>query len=750
MNIKPAIQSFIIIIFLLSTTCVMAQEVVTSIENEYNKTTQNTPERFTLAGKYAQTLFYNGQKEKAFKILRQNIAFAEKYNDSKHASYLYAVSAINYQLEKNEKASDNSIYKAVHYAEKTQDYSAKGFVKYAQGWIKLRKSKEAEAVKFFLDALKLYDKAPSNAILLSRLSSVYSELTSIYANWNDYLLQEKYSKLALEVALKQNDKNTILTAYMAMGYMYEQQFLINQKNIYLRDLAEKYYQNSIDLYNASRSEILAPSNLAFIANNLAYLYFSHYPKNYRNKAIYYAELAKEIGIKTEQHDVVAAVNGMLSELARENNEQQKAKNYLLSTLNDIDIKSLNQHILMSTYKSLSNISEEEHNYNEALNYYKLYMNTYRKVYDQEQARISKNFEAQFDKERQEQKLIRLQLETEKKEQQIQLMYSLGIQQKQEIDNAKLREDAQYKKLTLSQLESDKRAQELTISNQELRLSKLENKSRKEEITNYIQELNFKDKLNKYYISFIIIFIVLLALLLYVLKQRNNHLKQRETLHLLEIDKERQNSKISTLTALLDGQEKERARLARDLHDGLGGLLSSTKLQLTYLNEKIDTSAKNDMSKSIHQLDGAVDELRRVAHNLMPDLLVKYGLEEALKEYAIRMSNEQLDVDAQFLSYTNSLDKERQLLVYRIIQELVNNAIKHANASQIIIQVAEDTTDYHITVEDDGNGFDTKNKNLLQSAGLHNINSRVEFLKGILNIHSEIDLGTSVEFQFPKN
>lgn len=728
----------------------MAQEVVTSIENEYNKTTQNTPERFTLAGKYAQTLFYNGQKEKAFKILRQNIAFAEKFNDSKHASYLYAVLAINYQLEKNEKASDNSIYKAVHYAEKTQDYSAKGFVKYAQGWIKLRKSKEAEAVKFYLDALKLYDKAPSNAILLSRLSSVYSELTSIYANWNDYPLQEKYSKLALEVALKQNDKNTILTAYMAMGYMYEQQFLINQKNIYLRDLAEKYYQNSIDLYNANNNEILAPSNLAFIANNLAYLYLSHYPKNYRNKAIYYAELAKEIGIKTEQHDVVAAVNGMLSELARENNEQQKAKNYLLSTLNDIDIKSLNQHILMSTYKSLSNISEEEHNYNEALNYYKLYMNTYRKVYDQEQARISKNFEAQFDKERQEQKLIRLQLETEKKEQQIQLMYSLGIQQKQEIDNAKLREDAQYKKLTLSQLESDKRAQELTISNQELRLSKLENKSRKEEITNYIQELNFKDKLNKYYISFIIIFIVLLALLLYVLKQRNNHLKQRETLHLLEIDKERQNSKISTLTALLDGQEKERARLARDLHDGLGGLLSSTKLQLTYLNEKIDTSAKNDMSKSIHQLDGAVDELRRVAHNLMPDLLVKYGLEEALKEYAIRMSNEQLDVDAQFLSYTNSLDKERQLLVYRIIQELVNNAIKHANASQIIIQVAEDTTDYHITVEDDGNGFDTKNKNLLQSAGLHNINSRVEFLKGILNIHSEIDLGTSVEFQFPKN
>ena len=226
------------------------------------------------------------------------------------------------------------------------------------------------------------------------------------------------------------------------------------------------------------------------------------------------------------------------------------------------------------------------------------------------------------------------------------------------------------------------------------------------------------------------------------------MKQREELYNLELEKERQNSKISTLTALLDGQELERARLARDLHDGLGGLLSGTKIQLTHLNDKINEQVKPDLDKSIHQLDGAVDELRRVAHNLMPDLLIKYGLEEALKEYAIRMSNDQLDVDVQFLSYTNSLNKETQLFVYRIIQELVNNAIKHANASQIIIQFVEDFN-YSITVEDDGKGFDVNDLKLTQSAGLHNIQSRVEFLKGTLNIHSELNLGTSIEFQFPK-
>jgi len=97
------------------------------------------------------------------------------------------------------------------------------------------------------------------------------------------------------------------------------------------------------------------------------------------------------------------------------------------------------------------------------------------------------------------------------------------------------------------------------------------------------------------------------------------------------------------------------------------------------------------------------------------------LEEALKEYAIRMSNEQLDIDVQFLSYTNSLDKEHQLLVYRIIQELVNNAIKHAHSTQIIIQFVEDENNYSVTVEDDGKGFDMNNTKLTQSAGLHKDN-----------------------------
>ena len=725
------------------------QEVLKNFEAQYSKSTPNTPQRFEIAGKYAQALFFNDQQEKAFNILNQNIQLAEQKSDGKYAAYLYSISAMNNRLENNLNASNHSLEKAKKYSNQTTDQEIKGYVSYCEGWLNVRNNEESKAVKNFIEAAKHYEKAPKSATILGRLSATYKELTSIYANWDDYELQEKYSKLSLEVAIKQNNPNAIFDAYMMMGYLYEQQFTLNQKNIYLRDLSEKYYVQAINTYNKNKAEIPFPSNLSFVANNLANLYLRFYPKVYRDKALYYAELAKNVSLETDQANHLASSYGLMAEIALEKNDYKTAKSYLLNSLKIINESALNdQQTVLSIYESLSDINEKEGNFAEALRYHKMYVTTYKSIYDQEKIQLSKRLEAQFEKERQQQQMIRLQLESEKKEQQIQLMHSLGIQQEQELTNSKLSEEFQRKKLKLSQLESDKRAQELTISKQDLRLSKLENKNRKLDLVHYIQELNYKNKINKYYIVLIVFFVILLLFLFYFLKQRTKSMKQREELYNLELEKERQNSKISTLTALLDGQELERARLARDLHDGLGGLLSGTKIQLTHLNDKINEQVKPDLDKSIHQLDGAVDELRRVAHNLMPDLLIKYGLEEALKEYAIRMSNDQLDVDVQFLSYTDSLNKETQLFVYRIIQELVNNAIKHANASQIIIQFVEDSN-YTITVEDDGKGFDINDLKLNQSAGLHNIQSRVEFLKGTLNIHSEENLGTSIEFQFPK-
>lgn len=179
------------------------------------------------------------------------------------------------------------------------------------------------------------------------------------------------------------------------------------------------------------------------------------------------------------------------------------------------------------------------------------------------------------------------------------------------------------------------------------------------------------------------------------------------------------------------------------------MLSGTRIELSQLSEKvIDKPLEKEINRSLSHLDIAVDELRRIAHNLMPELLLKYGLEETLKEYVRRMSHEEMEVTVQFLNYSGQLPAEKQIIVYRIIQELVNNAIKHAAAHQIYIQLSENESRMFIIVEDDGIGFDPVKLNGQKSAGMHNIQSRLDFLGGTMHIESQNGIGTTVELDFP--
>ncbi|MDH5826730.1 sensor histidine kinase [Sphingobacterium faecium] len=735
-------------IFVTLSFCVLmhhtsAQEVLNNLKLQYENIAITNPDRLYVAGKYITALFFNQQEEKAAQILDENLQVALLLKDGKYAANLYAISAMNNRIAERLKDSDTSLEKAKAYADNSKDIEIKGYINYCEGWLHVRNNKEGEAVRSFLRAITYFYKAPPSPTLNGRKSTTYKELTSVYANWNEHQLQEKYSMLALDLAIKQNDPIAIFDAYMLMGYMYEQQYMKDESKQDVRNLAEKYYLQAINTYDKNKSKIPFPSNLSFVANNLAHLYFSYFPNSYQNKVLYYAELARKQGLATQQYTHVASSYGIMAELAIKDGKPDRAKEYLLAALTEVSKSSVpDENIILSIYESLSEIAESENNLTEAIRYYKAYMETFKSIYNREQLELGRRLEAQFDKERQQQQLITMQLEADKKEQQISLMQTISLQQKQELENLKLHEENQRKQLELTQLESEKRTQEL-------KLSRLETQSRAQDILNYKNEISYKEKINKYYISLILVFLLALMLLLYAYKQRSKRLRQNKELYNATLDKERQNAKIATLTAMLSGQEQERGRLARDLHDGLGGLLSSTKISLSQLTNQVASPAKNNMQKSIEKLDTAVEELRRVAHNLMPELLNRYGLQEALQDYARRMSNDQLDIDVQFLHYISDLEKDRQLLVYRIIQELVNNAIKHASPKQIIIQVVEETDHYSITVEDDGDGFDIHQIKGNNSAGLYNIQSRVDFLKGKFSIQSEKQVGTSVEFIFKK-
>ncbi|OPB94832.1 ATP-binding protein [Elizabethkingia ursingii] len=717
---------------------VQAQDALSKLEKEYNNASDKTTEQLNIAPKYATALFFHNLKPKSYQILANNISMATKLADGKYATILYAVQAMNYRLDNKEAESSKSLEMGKVYSLKTNSNEAKGYLEYARGWILTRNNKITDAVAAYLKAINYYENSPTTSTLYGRYGNTAKELSAIYADLNEYQLEEKYSKQFLLLASKQNDPNLIFDAYMRMGYMFEQKYVQNPSDKQFRNRAEQYYVQAITTFNKNKGSMLNKSNLSYAAINLANLYTEFNPE----KAMEYAQLANKVSLETGDAIHIASSFGILAELAIQNKHYDLAKSYFLKASMEIGKSPVRNHnIELSILESLSRISEEQGNYKEALVYYKSYVDKYKSVYDQEKLDITKRLESQFEKERQEQKYIKLQLESDKKAQEIKLINILRAQREQVYNNLKLVEENQRERLKFSELESEKKEQQL-------RLAKLETRQKNNDINNFKKLLAFKEKINTYYTIFIVIFIVLILLLLYAYKQRAKSMKQRDELHALAMEKEKQNSKISTLTALLEGQEQERGRLARDLHDGLGGLLSGTKHQLSYLDPHQSENIEEGISKSIKQIDGAVEELRRVAHNLMPDLLVKYGLEVAIQEFASRISNSALDIHTEFINYGNSLSEEKQLIIYRIIQELVNNAIKHAEASEIIIQISQEENVLNLTVEDNGKGFDYKGLNVKKTAGFHNIESRVQFLKGTMNIISELNIGTSIELQIP--
>lgn len=153
-------------------------------------------------------------------------------------------------------------------------------------------------------------------------------------------------------------------------------------------------------------------------------------------------------------------------------------------------------------------------------------------------------------------------------------------------------------------------------------------------------------------------------------------------------------------------------------------------------------------RSLDMLDTSIKELRRVAHNMMPEMLTKFGLNEAVKEYCTMVNGTKLlAVKYQSVGMENRLFTATEIIMYRIVQELLNNILKHAGASEAFVQLVRQDNRLNIVVEDNGKGFDTALLDNNTGAGWTNIRSRVEYLKGQLDIHSGQGKGTLVNIEF---
>jgi two-component system, NarL family, sensor kinase len=214
----------------------------------------------------------------------------------------------------------------------------------------------------------------------------------------------------------------------------------------------------------------------------------------------------------------------------------------------------------------------------------------------------------------------------------------------------------------------------------------------------------------------------------------------------ELEKDKQ---LMAVDAMLRGQEEERSRIAKDLHDGLGGMLSGTKLSFMNVKENLIMTQENAslFDRSLSMLDNTISDLRKVAQNLMPEALVKFGLDEALKDYCQNVTaSSNLEVEYQYLGEKRKLSNTAEVFIYRIIQELVNNALKHAHAKNLLVQLTMQANLVTITVEDDGVGIDKKLLEKNKGAGMDNVLYRVDYFKGNLDMVSNPNQGTSIHIE----
>lgn len=234
----------------------------------------------------------------------------------------------------------------------------------------------------------------------------------------------------------------------------------------------------------------------------------------------------------------------------------------------------------------------------------------------------------------------------------------------------------------------------------------------------------------------------------LLSYRNYRHKQKNQLQRIsELETEKQ---LTAAEAVLKGEEQERTRLAKDLHDGLGGMLSGIKYSFQTMKGNLIMTPDNQQAfeRSMDMLDSSIKEMRRVAHNMMPEALVKFGLDTALRDFCNDINQSgALSVNYQSIGMDHAfIEQSAAITIYRIVQELVNNIMKHAAAKTAIVQLSKESGFISVTVEDDGKGFNPVILQGTEGMGWSNIHSRVEYLKGKLDVKSEPGKGTSVHIE----
>lgn len=543
-----------------------------------------------------------------------------------------------------------------------------------------------DSARYFFDKALLTLDQKEDIILRS---SVLTNYSITYENSNNFNKQLHYNLKAIEL-VKGNDAELSLL-YFNHAITYADAGFLAQSKKYLK------------LANLSSKKVNDYRVEAATLRQLAYYCIE---ENKLDSAKVYLERGLDICEKTKSAETCFEINIMIGKLYDDLKMFDAAEKSLLIA-NRLALKRKKKHDIVASYVLLAEHELKKGNYSKSVIYFEKFKSLYNQKRDSDLAVIAYKSWAEVESKR----------KNYKKANKLMLVYVTQQESIYQAKNRAMLADADVKH------ESEKKDSE--IIRQQLEIEQNKNEIEREKTQNN-------------YLIVLILFLFIASTLLWFLFKQNEKRKNQE---IVTLKREHQ---IKTLETLIEGEEKERIRIAQELHDGVNGDLSAIKYKLSSILEM----KNKEIAEVINMIDDSCNHVRAISHNLVPPSLENFNLLEVTEEYCEKSDTAHAQsINFQHLGDTFTFSKKEEINIFRIIQELVSNSVKHSNATEINIQLSYRNKTMQITVEDNGKGFDI-NAIDKKGIGLKNIQSRVDYLSASLDIISNKQ-GTSTTIEIDK-
>lgn len=709
------IKFFVFIVLLIAGYPIQAQKnkpIIDSIERLIKIQTDSN-----LVKSYSELTwqYRTVNREKAIEYGRKGITLGKKINFSKGLAQVFNDLGIIYY---DKELYDSSIVlysEALKIRQKLNDDLGVARLYNKIGIIYQRQGDFSKSLYYQQNALRLFEKTKDNL----GISYALNNIGILQQNLGRYDEAINYHNQSIVIKQKLNDKPGLAQSYVNVGNIFK-----------IKEEYTKAEDNYIKAVNVFR-QLGNKEYLSNALNNLGDLQEKLKKNSYAKQCI-----LESYELRTSLNDTKGKVSCLnnLGNILIDEAKFDSAK-IIITQAETLAKNGINtKPELIMVYQTQSKLNEKIGNATASLDYYKKYSAYKDSLFNNELSTKFTELETKYNTSQKEKLIEQQEAKLNKNLYDLTQQKLLLSQNNLEIAGNALEIKKQNELILGQRLDSNLKSQQIFALNKENKINSLQLKNEKLENN------------RKNIILIVVGVIALLTFLLGISFYRRYKLKKEKQLQETVYKQQELATK-----AILEAEENERKRIAGDLHDGVGQLMSAAKMNLSAMESEIpfaNEEQKKVYAKVLNLVDESCKEVRSVSHNMMPNALVKASLASAVKEFLHQIDVRVIKTDLYTEGLNEKIDNNIETVLYRVIQECVNNVIKHAKANHLDISLIKDVDGIAVTIEDNGIGFNINNRNNLEGIGLKNIKTRVEYLKGTVEWNSTVGNGTLVAIHIP--